>query len=319
MRVLCVGDVHVADHPPSIRTDGYKDQILKKLWQTVEIAKDEKVDAVIWVGDAFHAKAPSRTSHQLVQAIMGICYAYPVPVFIVPGNHDLSYDRIQSLTQQPLGVVYRSGAATMGVGPMYFAGDGEAQVFGVPWFPDWADKLPGFLETSMESKLIIAHAPIMPPGVSAPFDYIAAEDFADLIPWPGIPVFYGHIHENHGIYTVGTHVFCNFGAISRGSLHEESVRRKPAVAVFDSTAAPPFTRIELDHLPVEQVFKLAVKEAEDFHTEKLTEFLESVGMTELEGLSIEAVLAHIQAMGLDADTLAQVSECLEVAMEREPV
>ena len=115
MRVLCVGDIHLADRPPSIRVDGYAKQILDKLKQTIEIADRENVDAVAWAGDVFHVKAPTRTSHALVRETAEVGQQYGVPWLIVPGNHDLQHDRLDSIQKQPLGVLYKAGAIPLHV------------------------------------------------------------------------------------------------------------------------------------------------------------------------------------------------------------
>lgn len=47
-------------------------------------------------------------------------------------------------------------------------------------------------------------------------------------------VYYGHIHENHGAYRSAGMWFCNQGAISRGSLHESTLKRAPGVTLYDS-------------------------------------------------------------------------------------
>ena len=90
MKVLIINDPHLADRPPSMRVEGYADHILDKLKFTTTIPSD----IVIFSGDVFNLKAPTRTSHALVQRMCDIIRAYNRPVYIVPGNHDMQHDRL---------------------------------------------------------------------------------------------------------------------------------------------------------------------------------------------------------------------------------
>jgi DNA repair exonuclease SbcCD nuclease subunit len=45
----------------------------------------------------FHIKTPTRNSHALVQRTGEVLTSAGLPVLIVPGNHDLSNDRLDSL------------------------------------------------------------------------------------------------------------------------------------------------------------------------------------------------------------------------------
>ena len=128
---LLYSDPHLCDRPPSSCQDGYLDDLFDLIEQTVKVARQRKAVAVVIAGDVFHLKSPSRTSHRLVQRTIRALQAYPCPVFIVPGNHDITHDNIDSIHQtQPLGVLFESGAARQLEG----WADGEPfPLYGVPW------------------------------------------------------------------------------------------------------------------------------------------------------------------------------------------
>lgn len=311
MRVLLVGDIHLADRPPSIRTETYTDDILDKLRYTKYLAEKKSVDAVVWAGDVFHVKTASRTSHALVQRTADIGGTYPCPWYIVPGNHDMQNDRIESITEtQPLGVLYKVGAKPL-IKDIWALHD-DLSLFGIPYLQDWKE-LPKWMEAWQRSdaKLMVTHAPIFPDGEDPPYDYIAASTWAELMVRPG-DVYYGHIHDPHGTYRpVDGFTFCNQGALSRGSLHEATLRRKPAVTLWEDGK---FTRIEVPHKPVEEVFRLALKEANNERYQNLDEFLESVGSTTLEQLSVEAVQEFVKGLDLSKTTRTILDDALEEAL-----
>ena len=90
MKMLIIGDQHLADRPPSSRKDTYRQDILDKLVWIVEYANSMKVDLILNLGDVFHIKRSDRNSHFLVQEVARIFGASKAPVLIVPGNHDLA-------------------------------------------------------------------------------------------------------------------------------------------------------------------------------------------------------------------------------------
>lgn len=314
VRGLIVGDVHLADRPPSIRTEDYAEQILAKLRQTVKIAAHHEVDFVAWAGDVFHVKAPGRTSHWLVQQAVDVGQGYGVPWLIVPGNHDMQHDRLDSLDRAPLGVLFKSGAIPL-IGTHVLP---KGAVFGIPWLWDWKVELPRWLrqfrEDDLEPGLLVTHAPLTTPGRSLPFQTIDSEDWAELAERPGADVYYGHMHDPDGEFEAGGMTFANWGAISRGSLHESTLRRRPAVSIYDTEEKQRFRRLELEHLPAERVFRLDVKRAETEKAQKLDEFLEHVESTNLTSLTVEQVVDHVSKMGLSERTLKTIEECLEVAL-----
>jgi hypothetical protein len=317
LKVLLVGDVHLADRPPSIRTEAYSDHILKKLDFLIGVIRDRKPDAVVFAGDVFHVKAPSRTSHALMSDLIFILQQYECPVFVVPGNHDMRHDRLDRLRDQPLGVLIQSDMVMQLSRTDWVCG---LPLFGVPWLQDWQKELPQYMDDWQRSsaQLLVTHAPIVKPGEDRPFEVIDATAWASLMSRGG-DVYYGHMHDPDGAYEAAPDganmpfIFCNQGAISRGSLHESTLARKPAVTIYDSEldGVARFERVEVPHRPAAEVFRLTEKNVEDEKTERLDEFLTSIGSTSLEAVSIEKVKADLATRDLPKAVVAEILTCIE--------
>lgn len=309
---LLVNDIHAADRPPSSCTDSYLPDLIDLLGRTVAVARERGVAAVVWAGDVFHIKAPGRTSHRLVQLMIGICRAYGVPVYIVPGNHDITHDRLASLDSQPLGTLFASGAAQRLEG---WALD-HPVLYGMPWQQRWdedhvADALAAFRQKGRFGGLVVAHAPLYPPGQELPYENFLAEDWARCMGNDGY-CWYGHVHESHGSYTVDNVTFANYGALSRGSVHEHNLSRDVSAGIWDSETCA-FTRVSLDAKPAEKVFRLTEKKQVTDSSGRLDAFLASVGAAELTVVSVERVLAQARAEEtLTPAHVALVEELLEV-------
>lgn len=304
-RLLLIGDIHLADKPPSVRTETYTEDILEKIRWCATYANEHELDAVISLGDVFHIKSPSRNSHALVQAAAEAFTIFSGITYIVPGNHDIVADRLDSLPGQPLG--------TLALHPRIRLAQAyipELKVWSIPYLDDleeFSSQVAAVLLT--EAELIVAHQSIFPPGQHPPYPHVNADVLAAN--WGSIPLAYGHIHDPHGFYQANGVWFCNNGAISRGSLHEETLRRHPKVTVFDSeTDGCPFTSVDVPHRPAEEVFRLDEVAEQKAAEERLDEFLTRVGEVSLTSLSIESVLNDAETK-LSAEAMAELRDIVQ--------
>jgi DNA repair exonuclease SbcCD nuclease subunit len=310
---LLVNDIHLSDRAPSSCTDSYLDDLFGLLAETVTLAATHDAEAVIWAGDVFHFKTPGRTSHATVMRAIRIAEAYPCPLWIVPGNHDITNDRLDSVEKtQPLGVLVASGAARILNGWMDNDQVGPHPVYGVPWLQRFDDDtvteaLAGYrrdrqaVYMAWSHFLVVTHAPLYPPGKELTYEFYPAAAWATAMGEHGTghgTVHYGHVHEPHGIYTVGGVTFSNCGALSRGSLHEHNLTREIQVALWNDDTGQ-IQHLTVPHRPAAEVFRL--KEIEQIRTAEveLDTFLATIGMTKLTITSTEAVVEHIRSLGLE--------------------
>jgi Icc-related predicted phosphoesterase len=305
VKVLLVNDIHLSDRPPSSCTETYTEDLLDLLRQTVEVAHRCMAGAVVWAGDIYHSKVPGRTSHRLVQRTIEIGQSYGMPWYIVPGNHDVLHDNLDSINEtQPLGVLLRAGARLLdgwakfevaGVEQMY-------PLYGVPWQQSWDDEtvmsaLEGWRHqvfeagTGTQHPLVVTHAPLYPPGLELPYEFYPAEKWAEAM--SGGACWYGHVHE---VWHAGGVTFANFGALSRGSLHEHNISRQIAAGLWDSDTGR-FEKVPLNARPAEEVFRLREVREDTDNRSRLEQFLTQVGSAQLSVMSAEAVMEHVRWSG----------------------
>lgn len=294
--VLLIGDIHLRDSPPRNASETYTDDILDILKYTAKMQHELGISAVVWAGDVFDHKTPSKTSHRLVLRAIEAVKRYK-ELWIVTGNHDISHDRLESVAeQQPLGVLFEAGARELnGWHP-------ELPVFGIPWQQDWLK--PGTVNSSFELRhqgrifapsrpgLVVTHAPISP-HESEMYDVLDNHEIAEAMKNTG-SLYYGHIHEDHGIYEVDGVTFCNVGAVSRGSLTESNLKRKIKAALW--TPEHGFLEVELPHRPAEEVLRIESGTQAKEARISLESFLEDVGRTRLDVSSTAVVIQHIRAL-----------------------
>lgn len=315
VRVLLVGDVHLRDNPPRNCTESYTDDILDLLRYMAKLEKAVKANAVVIAGDMFDIKAPSKNSHRLVLKTLDVAKQFK-RLMILPGNHDVSGDRLETIDdQQPLGVLYAAGVERL---------EGwvkDLPILGIPWqqdwnaegkleevFQPWRERIQG--NRGMSSSLVVTHASIFPPRLYSEimYDSLRPTDIAEAMGNVG-SLYYGHIHDYHGIFEVDGVTFDNPGGISRGSL-TESNRERPVMASL-WTPEHGFFEIELPHKPSSEVF--LIERAMELKDKKVSDerFLEDVGSTRLQVSSTAAVASYIR--DLDEETVSK--EVKKVAIE----
>lgn len=323
--IVCVGDIHVSDRAPANATDTYTDDIIDILKWVADYAYNVEADAVVWAGDVFHHKSPSRNSHELVLKMIDVVKYHRVPLWCVTGNHDVQNGIVEHVrSRQPLGVLYEAGLQELvGWHP-------TLPLFGVPWretwtedgdpelaFDQWLNPPAGSRinanpnrsrEEVLARCLAVTHAPIYPPGE-------ADKQMFDLVPLSGPDglsaamgnqgfLYYGHIHEDHGIFTVDGVTYANMGAISRGSLHEYNLTRSIKVALWTSgtegvealsnPVQPGFIEVPVPHKPADEVFRISEAALAKDSKVSLEEFLVEVGQKQLDISSTGSVVEHIR-------------------------
>lgn len=302
--VLLLSDIHLSDTAPVSCTESYTDDLFELLEYSVQLAKEYNA-ITVWAGDVFHLKGPSRNSHYLVQRTIDIVNRYPNQLYIVPGNHDLSHDRLDSISSQPLGVLFKAGAVYL-KGWAGSCTSGDFPIYGVPWLQRFNDVTVSSalhdykrLNANVSNSLVVTHAPLYPVGKELSYENYTVTKWAEYMGNSG-NVFYGHVHDPHGIYTVGGVTFCNNGSLSRGALTESHLSRE-VVATLWSSINGEFRVLPLPYKPSTEVFKVEESKIKKADKVKLDDFLQEIGYTVMDSTSVESVIAHIRTLKLGTE------------------
>ena len=226
-----------------------------------------------------------------------------------------SNDRHEDLHRQPLGTLGLHPNIEILIGP-----HAHFPIWGQPYFdlsPDnykyWLDRY--HADSGPEIyPILMAHNSIFPEKEIPPYDNVSAEVWAETFKAPY--TFYGHIHEPMDAgwnYQIGGTHFLNNGSISRGSLAERNLVRKPQVTIFDdSKKGNPFTSVEVPHLPASEVFFLAESILAKEQQASVDEFLSTLEGGELSYLTTESILEDARnRKNLTKDALAILEDIVE--------
>jgi DNA repair exonuclease SbcCD nuclease subunit len=290
IRLVWRTDVHLSDRSPAMRTDNWTQTVLGKLDQVRKVAEAVGAVGVLDGGDFFHIKSPSRNSHRLIRQVAELHASYPCPVYATVGNHDCVYGDIEYLDQQPLGVLFAAGVFERLYdehevvfdtdNPLYPESDDKVvvRVVGVPYHGTSydMDRLRSITKGEEDWLVCVAHLLASPKGgtMFEGEDIVKYADLMDLAP----DVFcFGHWHKDQGVVRVGDKTIINLGSLSRGTLSQDDIDRKPACAVL--TFTPDEAKVNVVRLKVgdkDEVFDLDAKFRSEARDSTMDHFIESM-------------------------------------------
>jgi len=320
IRLLVIGDVHISDHPPGQRVEGYREHILDKLYECVEIAKTREATHVLFLGDIFHLKSASRVSHRLVQDVANLMTSFGLPVSILVGNHDITSGTLDTLTKQPIGILqFLPNVDLLTTEPYSLADD--VLVHPVPGVTGVTMDTYA-IKKANKADIMAVHQSIVPDIGLEPemlkdilFDAKAVSEVTDID-----TILYGHQHRCDGVYSItrdngSTATFSNLGSICRLTVTENDLNKVPAVLLLDitddrdvTTEVVNLTKI----LPAHEAYRLEEHIENKEHNKDIEETIKKLRETEVSAFSIEGVIKDVEERGdIDARVRDTALDLLE--------
>jgi DNA repair exonuclease SbcCD nuclease subunit len=263
-----ITDIHLADRAPGRRRDQYRETILGKLEYASELTNKVK-GACICGGDVFHRKSPSQNSHALVESTIKIFKSFPEEcVYGVVGNHDFSQDNIETLPNQPLGVLIASNVYKSITQPVVFSNKDSSVEVVVTGF-DYKDT-----ESTLEAlklmkkelrdpfykgtyKVCVIHQ-VGRPGADGDFFGEKTIGYNTLSGYGFDLVLWGHDHSYVEPKTIDGTLHLHYGSLSRASLSLDEVDRDIIIPVVSfSTDGMKVIEKQVPTIPLEACFSVS--------------------------------------------------------------
>lgn len=106
MKILHITDSHATVKAPASRRDIYYVAFLKKMYELKYVIKQEGINIILHTGDLFHTP---NVSDKFTGILAEIIKSYGIPMYVVPGNHDIEGHTIDTLDQTKLGLLAKTG------------------------------------------------------------------------------------------------------------------------------------------------------------------------------------------------------------------
>jgi DNA repair exonuclease SbcCD nuclease subunit len=287
-------DVHVADRSPASWKGDYPGEIYSSLEQIGELAVRYGATAVLDGGDFFHVKAPTQNSHRVVAQVALVHQRYPCPVYCIEGNHDIKYNNLSTIAEQPLGVLYNARVFRHLRDESFTGDDVTVRIVGVPYSPFRTVRdLQAIRKIGDEKLIAVVHALAGedPPSTVDEFFGEPVFRYEELIVDGGPDAWcFGHWHQDQGAIKIRDRWFVNQGAVSRGALSRENLTRTPKVALITvQPSGVEVTTIPLSVAPASEVFDLERKHQQDQESKSIEQYVEriKVELTRSHELSVE--------------------------------
>lgn len=296
MRILFLTDTHIRGNAPRNRLDDFVAAVSAKLNEVSELVAELDVDLVIHGGDVFDSPNPALGT---AREFLRIFRQFNVPIYLVPGNHDMFGYNVDTLNRSMVGLAAELGLFQLvEAGRVYrFERDGvRVQLTGQPFHYE-LDRRPPELDYCVVKQdcdiaIHVVHGMLVhrPLFAGAPCTLIEriVKTSADI-------TLAGHNHLGFPTVCFEGKWFANPGALVRLESHVAEIGRRPSVLLIQLDG-----NIELRQIPLkcaapgEQVLDRSKIEAEQFKQERLATFLQLVKQTgDFEAVDLESIVNEI--------------------------
>lgn len=284
---ITANDIHISDNPPRARRDDFRASILNKLSQMGAACNKLDADAAIIAGDLYNLKNPARNSHRLNQELIKVFKSFRCPIYMIEGNHDLTANNLDSIENQPLGVLFADGTLIKLREEILQKDGHKILLFGVPYKDDIdIDKIRVPELSGVNSSICVLHlnaAPVQ--GILFKERIYGYKELAQI----GADVYVlGHYHIDQGIEKIDGKHFINIGCMGRGVLAEETLNHEPQIGFIkisiEGTKKEISTQsIKLKVKPASEIFDLKKREEEQKESEEIKLFVEKLATESLVG------------------------------------
>ena len=264
-KIMHYNDVHLQDNNPPSRLGSYKADILAKLAYIFKVSKEHKVDCTVCGGDLFNPKKPGSITHALVREVAEVLVGTGVTNFIVPGNHDMQYDSMDTLDEQPLGVLMETGVLRQMDTQVLSKGD-----LSVKFWSHAFDETPDLGAMKLTSRedvdVHVLGIHVYASSKGGKLHTTKVYSYAEIGSTDHDLYLFGHYHADNGVVrNKDGQVFVNVGSVSRGDYGDENLNRQPNCCLITITKDNNKITVETLVIPIEckastEVFDLEKKE-----------------------------------------------------------
>ena len=251
-----VGDIHCNSVTPRSRLDDFSVTSLSKLRQVKDICIKNEYKLVIISGDTFHRNKQPVSYLNAVKRVFKEIKDSGIIVYVICGNHDLLYDKMENLDRSPLGNLLLAGDLIRPLDELLVKTSQGFDIY-IKGF-DFPDEISP-VNTKIDCNLSMCVAHKFFNGAYG-VDNLTTEDVNGL----GYGVYaLGHDHISYEPVRTEKSLVVRPGSLLRGTSHDYNLTREVCIDTLKFTANVGklklnFVRDKLDIEVAENVFSSAV-------------------------------------------------------------
>lgn len=345
MKILYFTDTHDMGRNPGSRIDDYHSAIFAKMNEAIDEAIARNVDIIVHGGDWFNHPKVSNIIYNQHQRMLQKARVADIPVYCVPGNHDLFGYSMSTIDQTSIGSLADAKLITLLTQdtPVEITGaDGvKIAIYGREYSVD-IDHDPAndyeinVIKSSSKNKIkehiLFSHGMLLDKPFHPDVRHSLTKDVVTDADW----VFNGHYHPGWKQHTIGNTTFVNNGSTGRNEGSTGNLTFVPQYTIIESdgvtTTATPvpykcaaagkdiFDRTQLvqnkQHTKHLEAFEQTIHDALAFDAFNPKDIL--LQTKSAKGLS-QKILDETLAAIVEQEQLAQDSKLDGYAVERKPV
>lgn len=259
-KLLITADLHLRDDKPRARTDEDWFTTQKVMLKSIiDIGYNHEVDAIAICGDIFHHSTVSPKMENLFLEVMGGAI---VPVYIMPGQHDLPYHNIERITSSSFGVMFEIAGNN----------SGTCGLTGMGYLCEWVPYGKSMVMEDITTDILALHQLITPHNNTLPnVKTTSASDIAKQYCGCTL-VMAGDYHHGH-IYKRGDTKVVVPGCAIRQKASELNCTPSVVIVTMDDDS----TVVDIEKEPITDIGEITdeyVNEMKD-RTNRLEAFLEA--------------------------------------------
>jgi DNA repair exonuclease SbcCD nuclease subunit len=283
MKFLFFADGHLRGINSVNRKGDYFSDWMDKFDELLAIAKKEKCDFIIDVGDLFDVSNPS---FRILDALADKVEKAKINIYSLQGNHNLHCGHIENSSS--------TGLAHLQKRCKYFNNllefDSEGfKIIGVEYEHNIEEQLKEgiFFNSDVDDyKILVVHALVTPGKFFDEVSYLTPEQF----PTDANLVLLGHYHHPFA-QKVGNTDFLNIGCFGRLSIAEHDI--EPSVAIIDTDLRQVKVIKLKSAKPGNKIFDLEKYNELKVAKKDIKDFLESLNSVEWQSMSIRGQIEKI--------------------------
>lgn len=281
------------------RVDNVVDTLMNKFSQIKIYIDKYNVKGVLLSGDLFNSNSGAKISYDLTKNVISLLQSLNVPVYAIPGNHDLY---LGSLKNHPLDLLFNIGTCVPVHENPSLIESGELKLMITGWAHKYEKDVSQFNnipDRGQDYTIGLTHLVLG----EKPGEYFSEPQYGieEFTASPAHVFLNGHIHTPLGpLKNSKQQIFLQPGALLRTNSASEEISRIPQISLITFQKKPGHSwKLGFKYLPIEvkfDIFKDWKREARKELDQELNSFIEKIKTRDINNnKSLEELINELDA------------------------